>query len=100
VNKANIVLNHGILAITGELSRYSVAFIESSEYANWFVHSAVNVDLSQVSKADTAGLAWMFYLLEQAEHHSCQLSFSNIPDKLTKLITLSGVDGLLPIMCD
>lgn len=100
MGKANIVLNHGILAITGELTRYSVADIENSEYVNWFVHSAVKVDLSKVSKADTAGLAWMLYLLEQAGHYSCQLSFSNVPEKLTKLITLSGVDGLLPITCD
>ncbi|TWX70647.1 STAS domain-containing protein [Colwellia demingiae] len=100
MSKANIVLNHGTLAVSGQLSRHSVAHIKNSEYVNWFAHGAINVDLSKVSKADTAGLAWLFYLLEQAAHHSCQLSFSNIPEKLTKLITLSGVDGLLPIKCD
>ncbi len=100
MSKANIILNHGTLTITGELSRHSVAYIKNSKYANWFAHGAVKVDLSQVSKADTAGLAWLFYLLEQATHHTCQLSFSNIPEKLAKLITLSGVDGLLPITCD
>lgn len=100
MSKVNIILNHGTLTITGELSRHSVAHINNSEYANWLAHGAIKVDLSQVSKADTAGLAWLFYLLEQAAHHTCQLSFSNIPEKLTKLITLSGVDGLLPITCD
>jgi|TARA_R100001377_G_scaffold44043_1_gene25037 phospholipid transport system transporter-binding protein len=100
VSKANIVLNHGTLTVSGQLTRHSVAHIKNSEYANWFAHGAINVDLNKVSKADTAGLAWLFYLLEQAAEHSCQLNFSNIPDKLTKLITLSGVDGLLPIPCD
>ncbi len=100
MSKANIVLNHGTLAITGELTRHSVAHIKSKEYAFWFEHSAINVDLSLVSKADTAGLAWLFYLLEQSYKNTCQLSFSNIPEKLTKLITLSGVDGLLPLACD
>jgi len=100
VSKANIVLNHGTLAITGELTRHSVAYIKSKEYALWFEHGAINVDLSQVSKADTAGLAWLFYLLEQASNNACLLSFSNIPEKLTKLINLSGVDGLLPSACD
>ncbi|MEI6895431.1 MAG: STAS domain-containing protein [Colwellia sp.] len=100
MSKATLVLNHGILTITGELSRYSIPHIKNSEYSSWFAHSAVKVDLSQVCKADTAGLAWMFYLLEQAEQNTCQLSFSYVPDKLTKLITLSGVDGLLPITCD
>lgn len=100
VSKANIVLNHGTLSISGELSRHSVAQIKSNEYVSWFAHGAVKVDLCQVSKVDTAGLAWLFYLLEQAGKFSCQLSFSNIPEKLTKLITLSGVDGLLPLSCD
>ncbi|ALO36033.1 sulfate transporter [Colwellia sp. MT41] len=100
MSKANIVLNHGTLTISGELTRHSVAEIKKSEYVNWFAHGPVNVDLSQVSKADTAGLAWLFYLLEQAYRYTCQLSFSNIPEKLTKLISLSGVNGLLPIACD
>jgi|TARA_B110000116_G_C16733384_1_gene534828 phospholipid transport system transporter-binding protein len=100
VSKANIVLNHGTLIVSGQLSRHTVADIKNTEYVDWFVHGAVKVDLSNVSKADTAGLAWLFYLLEQAAYYSCQLSFSNIPEKLTKLITLSGVDGLLPIACD
>ncbi|MEW6994157.1 lipid asymmetry maintenance protein MlaB [Colwelliaceae bacterium MEBiC 14330] len=97
---ANIVLNHGILAIHGELTRHSIVTINAKDYAHWFAHGAVKVDLKQVTKADTAGLAWMFYLLEQADKRSCQLSFSNIPLRLTKLITLSGVDGLLPLTCD
>lgn len=100
MSKANIVLNHGTLTVSGQLSRHTVADIKHSEYDNWFAHGAVNVDLSNVSKADTAGLAWLFFLLEQASHHSCQLIFSHVPKKLTKLITLSGVDGLLPIKCN
>jgi phospholipid transport system transporter-binding protein len=100
MSTANIVLNHGILTVTGELTRHSIEDIQSGEYANWFAHGAVKVDLNKVSKVDTAGLAWLFYLIEQAAVHTCLLSFSNIPEKLTKLITLSGVDGLLPITCD
>ena len=100
MTKATIVLNHGILNVSGELTRQSVASIESSEYKHWFLHKAVKVDLGHVAKIDTAGLAWLFYLLEKAIHYSCELSFSNIPEKLTKLITLSGVNGLLPISCE
>ena len=100
MSKANITLNHGIPSISGELSRHSIVEIQNDDYMSWFDHSAVKVDLKLVNKIDTAGLAWLFYLLEQAEQHTCQLSFSNIPDKLSKLITLSGVDGLLPLACD
>ncbi len=100
MSKAKVALNHGTLTISGELSRHSVSDIKDGGYENWFAHGAINVDLSNISKVDTAGLAWLFYLLEQAQRYSCHLSFSNIPEKLTKLITLSGVDGLLPIACD
>jgi phospholipid transport system transporter-binding protein len=100
VTITNIVLNHGILTISGELTRHSVEDIKSSEYGNWFLHKAVKVDLCDVTKIDTAGLAWLFYLLEEAMQYSCELSFSSVPEKLTKLITLSGVNGLLPISCD
>ena len=96
----NIELNHGILSIAGELSRYSIENIDTTEYINWFVHGAIKLDLRKVTKVDTAGLAWMFYLLEQANNNHCELSFCNIPEKLSNLIALSGVDGLLPIACD
>ena len=100
MSTANIELNHGILTITGELSRYSIENIDGNDYENWFAHGAVKVDLGRVTKADTAGLAWMFYLLEQANNNACDLSFCSIPEKLSNLITLSGVDGLLPTVCD
>ncbi len=97
---AKIALNHGTLVINGELTRQSVSNIKNKQYALWFEHSAVKVDLKQVGKVDTAGLAWLFYLFEQGVRYSCQLTYCNLPTKLTKLITLSGVDGLLPLACD
>lgn len=100
MTKVKVVLNHGTLVISGELSRHSVEEIQSSDYGKWFVLGAVNIDLSYVTKVDSAGLAWLFYLLEQATEHSCQLCFSHIPEKLTKLIKLSGVEGFLPLTCD
>ena len=87
----------GVLLINGELSRYSLALISNNNYSSYFEGNKVTVDLSQVTKVDTAGLAWLFYILEQAHALSCQLSFTSLPPKLHKLIALSGVDGLLPM---
>ncbi|MBL4940116.1 MAG: STAS domain-containing protein [Colwellia sp.] len=55
------------------------------------------IDLQHVTRVDTAGLAWLFYLLEQANGANCQLSFDNVPAKLTKLISLSNAEGFLPV---
>lgn len=94
------VQNHGTLAISGSLNRHSVVDIQNSPYQDWFALGAINVDLNRVEQIDSAGLAWLFYLLEQADKYHCQLSFSQIPEKLKKLIALSGVEGLLPFSSD
>jgi phospholipid transport system transporter-binding protein len=93
-----LTIKEGTLFINGELSRYSLALISNTNYSSYFERSEIVIDLSQVTKVDTAGLAWMFYLIEHATSLNCQLSFTHLPIKLDKLITLSGVDGLLPVV--
>jgi phospholipid transport system transporter-binding protein len=97
VKAVNLTSKDGVLFINGELSRHSLALISKNNYSNCFKFSDITVDLSQVSKVDTAGLAWLFCLFEQALEHSCQITFTYLPENLHKLIELSGVNGLLPI---
>jgi phospholipid transport system transporter-binding protein len=97
VNKINMILNHGTLLISGELSRQTVEQLKSNEFSHWFAHGALNVNLHDLLKVDTAGLAWLLYLVESASKYTCQLSFSHIPEKLSKLIMLSGIDDFFPI---
>jgi len=97
VATVKLSVKEGTVFINGELSRYSLALLSNNNYSSYFEASEIVIDLSQVTKVDTAGLAWLFYLLEQANGLACQLSFTHLPIKLHKLITLSGVDGLLPV---
>ena len=90
-------VKEGTVFINGELSRYSLALINNNNYSSYLKADEIVVDLSQVTKIDTAGLAWLFCLLEQANAISCHMTFSHVPMKLHKLISLSGVDGLLPM---
>ncbi len=92
-----LTAEEGRLLINGELSRYSLALITNNNYSSYLKCSEIVVDLSQVTRVDTAGLAWLFCLFEQANALSCQMTFSDFPVKLHKLIALSGVDGLLPM---
>jgi phospholipid transport system transporter-binding protein len=91
----NITKDNGVLV--GELTRQTVMQISKKSIKQIITQQSPVIDLQQVTRIDTAGLAWLFYLLEQANSNSCQLSFSNIPEKLNKLISLSGVDGFLPL---
>lgn len=56
----------------------------------------VVVDLKALDNVDTAGLAWLFLLVEEANALPCQLSYSNVSDDLLKLAKLSGVEQFLP----
>jgi len=91
----NIVENNNSLA--GELTRHTVMQISKRSIKQLVSQQSVVVNLQQVTRIDTTGLAWIFSLLEQANITSCNISFSNVPDKLNKLISLSGVEGFLPI---
>ncbi|PCH97773.1 MAG: sulfate transporter [Gammaproteobacteria bacterium] len=96
---ANIVLKmtDSDNLLVGELTRHTVMQISKKNIKQLISQSSSIVDLQQVIRVDTAGLAWLFSLLEQANSINCQLSFSNIPEKLNKLISLSGVEGFLPL---
>jgi len=91
----NITENNSVLA--GELTRQTLMQISKKSIKQLVAQQSLILDLQQVTRIDTAGLAWLFYVLEQASAASCQLSFSNVPAKLNKLISLSGVEGFLPI---
>ena len=96
---AKIILNITTTAIefSGELTRHSITQITKKSIKALFLPPSVTLDLAEITRIDTAGLAWLFYLLEQANLDDCQLSFANIPTKLDKLIGLSGVEGFLPV---
>ncbi len=86
--------------LIGELTRHTIEQLNSTSFSQLFDCDLVAVDLAQLSKVDTAGLAWLFHLLELSGNAGCQLSFSHLPNKLHKLIELSGVDGFLPLAAD
>lgn len=83
--------------LSGELTQHSIMQIPKKSIQALFTSSTMTLDLEKITRVDTAGLAWIFYLLEQASVYGCQLSFVNIPTKLNKLIRLSGVEGFLPV---
>lgn len=97
VKSITLTFNDDNNLLIGELTRHTVMQISKKDINQLVGNQCSIVNLQQVTRIDTAGLAWLFYLLEQASHNNCQLTFSNIPAKLHKLISLSGVDGFLPI---
>lgn len=57
----------------------------------------VTVDLQQVTRADSAGLALMIEWLRQARAGNTELRFIHIPSQLATLIRVSGLQDLIPL---
>ena len=97
VEKISLTITENSSVLVGELTRQTVMQISKKSIKQLIAQQSLILDLKQVTRIDTAGLAWLFYLLEQASTARCQLSFSNVPAKLNNLISLSGVEGFLPV---
>jgi phospholipid transport system transporter-binding protein len=55
----------------------------------------VELDLSAVPRADSAGLALLLEWLSHARADGIQLRFSGIPDQLAELVQANGLEDLL-----
>ena len=93
------------VTLSGELTRHTVPklankpatmlfnqIIKQAQQQNVFI-----LDLNDVVKVDTAGLAWLLAQVEIAQANACQLTLAHLPSELIKLAKLSAVDSFLPI---
>ena len=58
--------------------------------------SKLDIDFSAVTHVDTATVSLMFELLRTATSAGCHLGFIKLPVNLKSLLSLYGVDGLIP----
>lgn len=86
-----------IVIVSGILTRETITRAFEKKYRNLINSNEITLDLANVNKVDTAGLAWLLMLIELADQHDCKLSLINLPEDLLKLAKLSAVDILLPI---
>jgi len=92
----NLSIENEVCMLAGELTRHTVPGLSIRKIQQSLFADKTVFDFKKVEKVDTAGLAWVCSLLEQAKSNQCQLSLINFPIQLTKLAKLSGVDGFLP----
>ena len=55
----------------------------------------VVVDLSLVTRADSAGLACLLDLIRQARSRNVKIAYENIQQQLRSLIRVSGLEGVV-----
>jgi phospholipid transport system transporter-binding protein len=53
--------------------------------------------LSDVERADSAGLAWLINAVRDAKQNGVSITLHKMPEKLHKLAKISNADGFLPV---
>ncbi len=87
----------GRLQVAGELSFKSVPALVSRSREFFKKGSDLDIDLANVSRADSAGVALLIEWQRQAQKQNKSVCFFNIPSQMLAIARLSGVDELLSL---
>lgn len=84
------------VVFSGELTLLTIDSSFEKKSERLIKSGTIVFDLTNITKVDTACLAWLLALLEHSAKKNCQLTFENLPKELIKLAQLSRVDMFLP----
>jgi len=96
VKKVSFIEKDSRVIFSGELTLLTIDNSFEKKSNRLIKSGKVIFDLSNISKVDTACLAWLLAMLELSTKENCQLTFDNLPKDLIKLAQLSRVDMFLP----
>lgn len=90
----------GRLEIHGELSFASVPALWRECRAQCAAGNAIDIDLGQVQRSDSAGLALLVEWLRETQRSGASLRFFNIPAQMLEIARASGLEQILPLHRD
>ena len=90
---------NGYYAIEGELNNQTVPNVsqELLKLISAVKDKNLTVDLGQVSRSDSAGVALLVEVMQQAKQANLKLQFSNLPSQMRDIAGLSGLMDIFPI---
>jgi phospholipid transport system transporter-binding protein len=88
------------LIINGELDQTTLkhdywSTLSDENQKSIIDNGALIVDLANVDRSDTAGLAWLINIVKDAKANKVEVSFKSVPDKLLNLAELSSAKLIL-----
>ena len=97
-NAKATVAGDGRLAVRGELSFDTVPDVYAQSAA-WVrnAQGPITVDLKEVERADSAGVALLVEWLRLASGRGGKLSFANVPEQVRSLIRVNGLTSALGV---
>lgn len=96
--KAVLVDNgSGNWLLQGELGFDSVSSVLRHAGANMLGSGRLEVDLTGVTRADSAGLALLVEWLRESEKTGNEITFINVPPQLLSIARVCGLDEILSL---
>ena len=86
----------GRIVVSGAVTLANVAAV-LDEVRRHLADGVRTVDLGEVTEMDSSLLAAMLAWLREARQRGADLAFVNLPESLSTIARLYGVDGLLPV---
>ncbi len=59
--------------------------------------NTINIDLSQLERSDSSGLALLVEWYREAEQAGKKITFLNLPAKMYEIARISGLNEILPL---
>lgn len=88
-------LGEGHYALAGEVSFETAERILQVSERPFEEHTRIEVDLSGVTKSDSAGLALLLEWITWANHTVREIRYSGMPDRIMAIAKTTEVDDLL-----
>lgn len=85
----------GRFRVEGELSFATAADALAESRALFRDHAVIELDLSGVTRGDSAGLALLLEWVTWARKNARELQFNRVPEQLLAIAQISEVDDLL-----
>ncbi|MEN8170270.1 MAG: STAS domain-containing protein [Pseudomonadota bacterium] len=89
----------GNFQISGELSFKTVNAVLAESKVSIFAEAAtqLDLDLGNVARADSAGLALLIQWMRMAREHDTNIRFHHLPKQLLAIARAGELDTLLPV---
>ncbi|HSG96495.1 MAG TPA: STAS domain-containing protein [Woeseiaceae bacterium] len=88
-------LGDGRFAVSGEMNFNTAEKILRASEEPFEEHSQLEIDLSEVTDTDSAGLALLLEWVTWANHSVREIRFTGIPDKIMAIAHTTEVEPLL-----
>src|SRR3954447_26558238 len=98
--EGDVVRHPLLLTLSGEVDidladRLVTAWYALAEQAE---HEVIDIDLHEVTFMDAAGLGLLLWVAKRQDRHGVQLRLRRPPARVTRLLELTGLRGVFPVL--